>query len=680
MALIQRFLSSSYGFLIFWAWTQIACTYTEKIRDGKTAFERKQYAVAIPMLEKDYNKTKDNQIKGEKAYLLAESYRLTGRPNEAGQWYERALGHRVGKDAALKQARMLQMQEDYDQAYKAYQRAGRDRGDVQAYRLQMQACVKAKTWLAERKDNPYRLENLPFNNEATDFAPIFWENRLVFASDRAASQGKEKYKWTNEKFFDFFETDAEGKEAVKPWALPFNGAYHQGTVSFTADGSRAYFTACGSDQQEEPDFCLIYEVKRQGSAWSQPKALPFTRNMASNFMHPQVRADGKQLIFAANLKAGFGGYDLYRSLYIEQEDRWSEPKNLGSLINTAGHEVFPFWQGDTLYFASDGHPGMGGLDIFRVEQDGDRWRKLENLAAPINSGGDDFGLVVRLDFAGDSVVLQRGYLSSNRLGGKGSDDVYAWERRILRDSQPPLDTPRVVQDSPLVKGPSLRIRLEGLTLEPQYRDARNPALGLDSLLALANVSIQVFNADTAFVLGSDEDGRFSLDLVAGQVYTFRASKPSFFNAEAELSTEGIVLPERGDLDTVLRLSLRLDRILLNQEIVLENIYYDYNKCDIRSDARPTLDTLSYLLKKNPDIKIQLSAHTDCRGTNAYNQKLSQCRAESAVAYLVREGGIEAGRLRAKGFGEEQPAVACVCERCSEEEHQRNRRTTFMVLE
>lgn len=655
---------------LFWT----ACTYTQRIQNGNMAFERKQFALAIPMLQKEYNKAKSNQEKGEKAYFLAESYRLTHQPSKAREWYEKAIGHRYAKDTGIRLAQMLQMEQRYDEALKAYQAAGRDKGDVNTYRLQMQACKNAKQWLSDSAQSLYRIENLPFNSAATDFAPQLYQGQLLFASDRNESQGKDKYKWTGKKFFDLYQVQANGQGSPKRWEISFNGKYHQGTLSFTADSSKVFFTSCGSDQQSENDYCLLYESRRNGSTWSEPKALAFTKNMSTNYFHPFVSPDGRHLIFSANLKSGFGGYDLYRSTWIEAEQRWSEPKNLGSVINTAGNEVFPFMDADTLYFSSDGHPGMGGLDLFRVEQQFDQWRSLSNLKAPMNSGGDDFGLVVDYSSTKADTVLQQGYFTSSRpQGGKGSDDIYRFERRL-----PPakLDTPPAKLDTPLF---TLRIRLEGLTLEQLYKDPRNAAAGIEGSQALANVSIQVLSEDTAFIVGSDEQGRFATELKPGKLYSLKASKNGYFNQELSLSTEGISQPQGRSLDTLLQAELRFDKILLNQEIVLENIYYDYNKCDIRADARPTLDSLSLILKKNPNIKIQLASHTDCRGTTSYNEKLSQCRAESAVQYLINTG-IEADRMRAKGFGESQPAASCVCERCTEEEHQKNRRTTFMVLE
>lgn len=650
----------------FW----VACTYTERIKDGQTAYQRKQFSVAIPMLQKEFAKADDNRTKGQTAYMLAESYRRTHQPQSAADWYKRAQTQRYGTDTDLKYARMLQQLEQYADAKQAYRSAGRYAGNARLYQEQMIACDLAQRWLNAAKDNPYRVTNLPQNTSDNDFSPvILGTNTLVVSSDRAQSEGKDSYKWTGEAFFDLYQWDLTA-ETVEKYEAPFNNSYHQGTPSFNADRTVVLFTQCGSGQKIAVDYCQIMISYKEGDTWSTPEMVTLG-SAENNYVHPVLSPDGRFLIFASDKNGGFGGYDLYFSNRLGDTDelKWAKPVNMGNRINTKRNEVFPFVmgdQGEVLYFASDGHPGMGGLDVFRTEQRGERWQRPQNLEAPMNSGGDDFGLIVE---SADTSGSIRGYFSSNRLSSKGGDDVYQFDF-----IPPPPDTIVVVDTSSF----QIAINLEGVVKERLFNTPGNPNSGVASLNPLMGASIQISSLDTAYTLGSDVDGTFYATLDTGKIYYFYATKPGYFVALDTLSTQGIVLNESHP-DTTLSIELVLEKIYTNQEIVLENIYYDLDKDFIRDDAKPTLNELVSLLKRNPNIRIQLSSHTDCQGTESYNQNLSQRRAESAVRYLV-QNGIDNGRLTAKGYGESRLANTCRCAACTPEEHQENRRTTFLVLD
>ncbi|MCP4439486.1 MAG: OmpA family protein [Aureispira sp.] len=644
-----------------------ACTYPERIKDGKTAYERKQYAVAIEMLEKEFNKAKEAREKGQSAYMLADSYTKTNQPQAASDWYKKAQQYRFGMDTDLKYARSLQQLEQYDEASQAYQSAGRYAGDVKMYREQMIACKKAKQWKKNADKSDYSVSSLDFNNKATDFSPTIYEKgKLLISSDRAESEGKEDYKWTNKKFFDLYIADTEGNN-VERFDVPFNTTYHQGAIAFNGDKTMAFFTQCGSDNKEGTDYCKLMMCKKEGDKWSKPEHISFN-DEEYNYMHPQVNKEGNILYFSTDNKAGFGGYDLYYSLWIETEKRWDTPRNMGSKVNTKGNEVFPTLDADTLYFSSDGHPGMGGLDLFRIDRFHDRWKNLQNLQAPINSGGDDFGLVVDELSDKPAGTLQIGYFASNRLDSKGSDDIYKFERKISEPELIVVDTPQIV----------FRLNLDGIVKEKILKNPSNPNSEISGYKELMGASVQIVSEDTAFTIGSDVDGTFSCELKVGMEYNLKATKPGYFAQTATVSTKEVVLTEENPEQT-LTVELIMDRIIANQEIVLENIYYDYDKFFIRDDAKPTLDSLIGILQRNPSIRIQLSSHTDCRGANGYNEKLSQQRAEAAVQYLIANGVIDE-RLEAKGYGENKPAIACKCTDCTEDQHQGNRRTTFMVLE
>lgn len=642
-----------------------ACTYTEKIRDGKTAFARKQFSVAIPMLQKEFEKADDSNKKGAIAYMLAESYRRTQQPQPASDWYKRAQTQRYGKDTDLKYARMLQQLEDYDAAKQAYRSAGRYAGDSRLYQEQMIACDKAKQWKENAGQSPYTVGVVKLNNSANDFSPVYYTNSsILVSSDRANSEGKENYKWTGEPFFDLYLWDFDAN-TVTPFEAPFNNEFHQGTPSFNKEKTVALFTECGSDQKIAVDYCRIMMSQKQGDSWSKAQEIDLGSS-ENNYLHPALSPDGRRLYFACDKEGGFGGYDLYVSSRVGEgaEATWSKPLNMGNQVNTQGNEVFPFLETeDTLYFASDGHQGMGGLDIFRAVEYGERWQRPENLKAPMNSGSDDFGLIIRPTMNGGKT----GFFTSRRFAEQKGDNILTFTYLPPVDTIPVVDTPLLV----------IKIDLEGIVKEKIFEVADDPNSGLASLNPLMGASVQISSTDTAFTIGSDVDGTFYATLDTNTVYYLKASKPGYFITLDTLSTVGIVLNEQHP-DTTLKKELILEKIFTNQEIVLENIYYDLDESFIREDAKPTLNQLVDLLKRNPSLNIQLSSHTDCQGGTSYNEKLSQRRAESAVQYLI-QNGIDPSRLTARGYGESLLFNTCKCSDCTPEEHQQNRRTTFLVL-
>jgi outer membrane protein OmpA-like peptidoglycan-associated protein len=698
-----------FSFLGLLSYLLSACSYTEKIKDGKTAYQRKQFSVAIPLLQKEFNKTKDSQLKAEQAYMLAESYQRTNDYQKAAEWYNKADDLRLGKDEALQLARMYQQLEQYDDATKAFQSAGRNFGDVNYFREQINACKKAKISIKEIYNSGYSLQSLAFNTKDNDFSAVLFRDSLLFASDRKESVGKTPYKWTGTAFFDFYmahQSIIKDKTAavstVQRANLPFNKEFHQATPSFNADYTEMYFSQCGSNEKTAVDYCKIMRSEFKNGAWTSPEAQVLGES-DYNYIHPHLislSTGGKMLYFAANIKSGYGGYDLYSSLWLENEQKWATPRNLGNVINTKGNDVFPFMQADTLYFASNGQPTMGGLDIYRIERDlaGGRWKNLQQLPAPINSGGDDFGLIFlpnvenyRRD-ANDSLLFEVGLLSSNRIipinptnaardlnhiEPKGGDDLYKFERR----RQPPvLDTPKVV-DTPIT--PTIakaKVYLQGVVKAKGYKIANNPNSGLKDSVLLVGASVQISSQDTAYTVGVDTAAAFEANINPSLKYTAKASKEGYFANVADVDIPALLVNwDETHGDTTINIEIVLEQIFSGQEIVLENIYYDYNDDKIRADAQPTLNELADILSRNPQIRIQLASHTDCRGADKYNEALSQRRADSAVKYLQSKG-IPAERLTAKGFGESRPSNDCKCATCTEDQHQANRRTTFMVLD
>lgn len=661
------FLVSMLLFTLLWT----GCTYTEKIKDGRSAYAQHQFAVAIDLLPKDIKKAETIVEKGELYYMMAESHRRTSQPNRAAEWYGKAADAFYGKDARLRQARALQELENYSEAIQAFKQAGIDAGNVNTYLQEIQACQKAKQWIAEKDSNAYAVESLPFNTEDTDFAPSLIESqRLLFASDRQESAGKDLYKWTQEKFFDLYTVHLDSN-MVRRYDFPDNTDYHQGDLIYSPDGTKAYFTSCGTDKVRDVDYCRIFMMEKRGASWLDPKPLQLGADKSANYMHPCLSADGNQMYFASNNKNGYGGYDIFVSEWDAEAGYWTKGLNLGHRVNTKGNEVFPFLHNDSLYFSSDGHLGMGGLDLFKVVKKQGYFQNRENLKAPMNSGGDDFGLIIDSTAQLQDSLVQMGYFSSNRQAGAGSDDIYRFYRRIL----PTPDTPALVVDTPQVLA---QIFLEGKLLGKTYAQPESPSSEVTGSEPLSLASVEVLSSDTAFTLAVNPEGTFSFPIKAGLKYVLTGTRQGYLSDYDTVSTVSIILDSL-ESDTTLYAELLLDKKFVGQEIVLEGIYYDYDESFIRDDAKPILNDLVRILKENPDINIQLVSHTDCRGSRTYNQALSQDRAESAVEYIV-EQGITRDRLRAKGEGEDSPANDCACNRCTEDEHEQNRRTTFKIIE
>lgn len=645
-----------------------ACTYTAKITDGATAVDRKQYSVAVPMLEREYKKAKTRKDKGEIAFNLARAYVETGRDEQALDWFQKAYDNNAGPPALEGKADAQKRLELFEDAIETYTDLGFEIGSRYEYRKQIAGAEQAQKWRdqeAKGKEREYVVEAVGFNSGQADYAPVIFNDRLVFTSDRSTATGEEEYNWTGRGFTDLFVIDPVAGGKAESFDPGVNTPDHEGTAAFKPDGTEMIFTRCSAPGKREDAFCGLYRAERVGQGWGQARPLSFVKP-GINYLHPAYSADGKKLYFSALLDEGWGGYDLYVCDQKPDGD-WTEPILMNRAINTQGNEQFPSLDGDTLYFASDGHEGMGGLDIFRTYplQNG-RYAAVKNLRTPVNSGADDFAFSILSREGSGADATVTGYFSTSRPGGAGSDDIYRYTKRILPPPPPdptPIDYKNV---------------LDVFVVEKIYENPDDPDSRVLGRKPVPNATIIASIGEQSRTVTADEEGKLSLVLVDNQNYQFRAKREQYLAAEGRFSSRNLPR-DPDDPEQRYEIELELDKIILNREIVLDNIYYDLAESFIRDDAKPTLDQLSALLTRNPDIRIELGSHTDCRGKDGYNQQLSEARAESAVAYLIGQG-IDAGRLSARGYGEEDPVEECICERCTEVEHQRNRRTSFRVVE
>lgn len=642
----------------------VGCGGSSKIKSGDQAWKQKAYSVAVTMY-KDEFKTEELPLrKAEIAFRIAESYRYMNKTQEAEQWYETAIDLNYDAIAFYNYGLMLKANERYQAAVDAFSQYAREEPfeKDKAY-AQIKAIGQAKKWMKEKSN--LQLRNMEaINTPANEYGPVLYRNGdLVFTSDRIDATGEDTYGWTGEKYVDIFLTKKQGDDyqGVASFSGQLNSGFNDALPTFNEDYTLMYFTRCGS-QGEEDDYCYLYESRMTPSGeWSEGERLSFFGDTVNVNQPFYWEAEDALLFSADSTENGYGSKDLYIS-YRQGFGAWGEPVNLGSDINTEGNERFPYIDKEgTLFFASDGHPGMGGMDLFEAAKDGKKWVAPNNMKPPINSTADDFGITFdKIKPKGENdAVRESGFISSNRDGGKGGDDIY---RFVLSNEN--------------------IFVLKGIVLEKIFEDPKDPNSKVvdfevvdDAFVELKKIgggSTKVINNDS-----TDQYGRFSFDLEKNTNYEAFATKEGYFGAGVKATTKG-----KRDLENILievKVEILLTKIYEDVEIVIPNIYYDFDSTTLRPESFVALDTLLTIMQQNPKYQVEIGSHTDSRGSESYNMKLSQGRAQSVVDYLVQEG-INEERLVPKGYGETKILNGCVDGvECTEEEHQENRRTTFKVI-
>ncbi|MBP6234620.1 MAG: OmpA family protein [Saprospiraceae bacterium] len=646
---------------------QLSCSFSQKIKDGEMAYERKQYAVAASMLEEEYIATKNQALKGRKAYLLGQSYLKLLEYRDARSWFEKAIGHEYGAEALGKYAESSKSIEEYESAIGAYRQLISMTGRKQELEREILLCQQAMT--SKLKSSEYQIERLFTNTTVSDYSPVIYENDfLVFTSERKESTGKDIYNWTGERFADIFIVQKNGSE-VKRFDSAINTSQNEGTPWFSKNMETMYFTRCFGAGAGD-DFCKLMVSKRVNDIWGEPEVLPFTRDKI-NYGQATLVENDSILVFSADINEPGGPLDLYYT-ELYSDGSWSEPEPLPESINSQGNEMFPTGDGDTLYFSSDYLPGFGGFDIFKTYLRSDKkWSIPINIGFGINSGGDDFSFIVDYQAKKKTTVVQQGYFTSSRAGS-GKDDIF----RFFKLRQEP--TP-VLVETEKEKETKRELYITVRAFTPLYKISDEPNSEIVGKSPLAETFIKITDevGQKISEAYSDKNGFYFTQAPEGKTLKIIGARLGYLNASKISDTRNILFKE-GETSKTISVELILDKIYADKEINLKNIYYDYDKWDIKDEAKPTLDDLVKLLNDNPQINIQLSSHTDCRGTDEYNIVLSQKRAQSVVDYLISKN-IEAQRLIAIGYGETQLIDKCVCETCSEDQHQINRRTTFKII-
>lgn len=613
-------------------------------------YQEGKYFDAIEMYKKAYAKEKGRDVKAEIIYKIAESYRLSDQPEQAEVWYDKAIIARYNEPLAYYYlGEMKKENGKYDEAIVQFNKFIAEMpGDPRGPKG-IESAKEAQAWM----DNPtmYVVEPMTIvNSEGYDFSPTFASkdnDELIFTSLREESTGNGVSAVTGQSFADLYisQRDRKGK-----WSQPvllegegLNTENEEGSATMNERKNTLYFTRCLVDKKGYYG-CKIYTAKKMGNSYGQIEALPIG-NDSVKMGHPALLAGDEVMIFSSDREGGFGGKDLWYVKMISRSKGWSEPINLGSEINTKGNEMFPYVREDgTLYFASDGLPGMGGLDIFKAESLGEnKWGNPTNMKAPINSNANDFGLI----FDGTN---NRGFFTSSREGGKGEDDIWMF-------SEPPLvfELVGLVKDletgEPLVAATVTLVGTDGTSAEMET-DATGTFEFKD------NAGVPYINPNTS--------------------YSIMVSKPGYLNAKGNESTVGIEESKR------FAQTYELQPVAKDKVIKLPDILYEFNSAALTPQAKDSLNDLYNTLVDNPNITIELLSHTDSRGGDKYNLNLSQKRAESAVEYLVSRG-IAKDRMVAKGYGENRLLItdAEINKLATEEEreaaHQLNRRTEFRIL-
>lgn len=645
-----------------------SCSFTQKIKSGTDAFTAKQYAVAVQLLQDEYGMAERTEDKASRAFMIGQSYEYMRQPEMAASWYQKAYEHRFGVAALERYAETLRQSERYAEAIVAYQELMAAGQESQRYRGMITLCNQAIQWKKDEASSPYQITEAEFNSPNADYGPyVLGPELLLFTSDRTNSAGNTTYNWTGRDFSDLYTVNT-ASGLVQPFEHTVNTGANEGTITFTSDKSEMYFTRCFADQELD-SYCKLMMCRLRGASWSEAVVLPFIQP-GINYGHPVITGRDSILIFSSNAPEGSGGYDLYYSQ--RTANGWNTPVLLSTRINTIGNERFPSMHEDTLYFSSDHHPGLGGFDIFKSYIDAQgQWTSPQNLKPPVNSGWDDFGFVVDTFAISTANILEQGYFSSSR-NAKTGDDIFLYQKTM------PLIDPETEVVTPTPTAPiSYQVFVAIKTMEPVFATPGDPNSARTGKQILPNSDI-IFNENgNTRRERTDAQGLLIIELELDQEYVFHARRPGFLNQIRPLSTMHTPKDTANPIYTY-NLEIVLEPIFENTEVVLQDIFYDYDEWVIREDAKPALEALAKMLRENPQLRIQLSSHTDCRGEDDYNQDLSQKRAQSAVDYLIAQG-IATPRLVPVGYGESRLANTCPCEQCTEDEHQQNRRTTFKIL-
>ncbi len=588
----------------------------------------------------DYAKLVENGKADAYVYSqLAESYYNVFNTQEAERWYAKALETSDNPEMVFKYSQMLKANGKYDEsniqmAKFAKMRPSDDR--ALAYNENPNYLPKIL-----EKGKKFNIQNLDFNSKYSDFGGTLKDGKLYITSSRNTS--RKTYGWNEEPFLDIYELTQNDDGSYQTAALvenKVNTKYHEGVASFSPDGNTMYFSRESFFEKEyEKDsiskvkysLLHLYQAKKSNGQWEDVEGFALNSKNYS-VKNPSVSSDGSTLYFASDMPGGYGLFDIYKAT-INSDGSLGEPVNLGQKVNTQGQEMFPFSSNNgTLYFSSNGHLGLGNLDVFYTKEIDGKFAPIRNVGIPINSSADDFAFSLNED-------TEEGYVSSNRDGGKGSDDIYA-----IKKLQPLCDV--VVTGTVTNANTGAPINAASVAM---FDDQGNEVLS----------KVTNPNGTVEFIVecGKTSDLEVTMEGFESQRIAVAASE------EEEVAVSIMLDP--------------IEEIITPERINLDPIYFDFDQSNITAKAAFELDKLVQIMSKYPDLVINATSHTDNRGSASYNEKLSDRRAKTTVQYLISQG-IDKSRVSGVGKGESELKVDCG-NNCTDEEHQLNRRSEFIIV-
>lgn len=587
-----------------------SCGAGKSLKKAEQSYALGEYYDAAKNYKKAYSKTPPKQRKdrGVIAYKMGDCYQRINYTLRARGAYMNAVRYKYQDSAVfLRLADMHLKNGDYKNAAKNYEIYLSYKPDDRLAQNGIKSCELGPKW----KKSPTRhiVKRFPlFNSRRTEYSPMYAgddHDQIYLTSTRDAAKGNDLNGITGMKSADIFMAK---KNEKKQWESPevleseVNSEFEDGACSFTADGKTMYFTRCRKDGKA-PVYAEIFVSQRTGANWGTPQKCEIIKDSLSSVAHPAISPDGTWLYFVSDMPGGEGGLDIWR--VPVSNAGFGAVENLGSDINTPGDEMFPtFRPNGMLYFSSNGHPGMGGLDLFRATQDEKGKWKILNLKSPMNSSADDFGMT----FEGEHY---RGFFSSNRGDARGWDHLFSFEV------------------------PEAKYTVTGWVYDKEAYE-------------LPEATVNIVGKDgTNEKVNVKKDGSFTQTLKRGMSYVMMASCRGYLNFKQELVTDTI------EQDKEYTLQFPLSSV--TRPVLIENIFYEFDKATLTAESTQALDELIKLLNDNPHVTIELSSHCDYKGNDAYNERLSQRRAESVVNYLI-DGGIDPERLIAKGYGESKPKL------------------------
>lgn len=587
-----------------------SCGLGNNLKKAEQSYALGEYFDAAKYYKKAYSRTppKERKKRGEIAYKMADCYRLTNYNLRARGAYMNAIRYKYHDSIAFYWlAEAHRKNADYKNAAKNYELYLSYKPDDVLAQNGLKSCELAPEWKKKPTRHIIKKATL-FNSRRAEYSPMYAQDdldQIYLTSSRDQAKGNDLNAITGMKSTDIFMAK---KNEKKQWLTPevieseINSEFEDGACSFTPDGKTMYFTRCRKDGTA-PVYAEIYISQRTGANWSAPQKCEIIKDSLSSVAHPAISPDGNWIYFTSDMPGGYGGLDIWRAPL--SNSGVGPVENMGETINSPGDEMFPtFRQNGDLYYSSNGHPGMGGLDIFRATLDRNNNWRVYNMKSPVNSQGDDFGMT----FEGERY---RGFFSSNRGDARGWDHIFSFE------------VPEIVYT------------VTGWVYDKEAYE-------------LPEATVNIVGKDgTNLKVNVKKDGSFTQEVKRGMSYVMMASCRGYLNYKQELITDTIQENQE--------YTLQFPLSSITRPVLIENIFYEFDKATLTEASVEALNELIKLLTDNPHVTIELGSHCDYKGNDDYNMRLAQRRAESVVKYLIA-GGIDKERLTAKGYGESQPKL------------------------